>query len=246
MIIDACCTVGLESDDEPTADERVRLMDAQQVDAAVLHVPDRCYAWDNQPGNAMLAQVSQDHPQRFIPTATTNPWRQDAWDVLHRAIEAGAEMLSFAPAVQGFVLGDHRLDRICEELAKHYSTLPIFIHTGHHSNATPAQLLLLANRFPSLNFIMGHSGSSDYKTDVVPVCSVCSNIYPESSFARPPGFLDIAGQFGWDRAIMGSGFPYNDFEQEWLVMRDQAPAVHADALLGGNLARLIGAGANTC
>ena len=47
MIIDACCTLGFETDAEPTADELVRLMDEQQVDVAVLHVPDRCYAWDN-------------------------------------------------------------------------------------------------------------------------------------------------------------------------------------------------------
>lgn len=246
MIIDACCTLGFETDAEPTADELVLLMDEQQVDIAVLHVPDRCYAWDNEPGNAMLVQAAQDHPQRFIPSATANPWRLDAWDVLRQAIEAGAGMLSFSPAVQGFVLGDRNLDRLCEKLAKHYPALPIFIHTGHHSNATPAQLLILANRFEPLNFIMGHSGSSDYKTDVVPVCSVCSNIYPESSFARPSGFVDMADRFGWNRAIMGSGFPYNDFEQEWQVMRHLAPPDHTEALLGRNIASLLGIGGGGC
>jgi hypothetical protein len=246
MIIDACCTIGGEADAEPTAGELLVLMDNLAVDQAVLHVPDRCYAWDNEPGNALLARAASDHRQRFITTATANPWRPDAWEVLGRAIDAGAAMLSFSPAVQGFVLGDRRLDPLCEKLVEHFPAMPIFIHTGHHSNATPAQLLLLANRFPTLNFIMGHSGSTDYKSDVVPVCSVCSNIYPESSSARPPGFVMIAGQFGWNRAIMGSGFPYNDFEQEWLSVREAVPAAHADALLGGNLARLIGAGDNVC
>ena len=76
--------------------------------------------------------------------------------------------------------------------------------------------------------------------DVVPVCSVCDNIYPESSYARPPGFVTKAESFGFEHAIMGSGYPYNQLDFEWSQMRRLLPEEQHEAVLGGNLARLLG------
>ncbi len=117
MIIDACCTIGSASDAEPKTDELIKLMDECKVDQAVLHAPDRCYAWDNEQGNEMLLRASEEYSGRLIATATANPWRSDAWAVLKKAIDAGAGMLSFSPSVQGFVLSEGKLDAILKDLS---------------------------------------------------------------------------------------------------------------------------------
>jgi hypothetical protein len=86
---------------------------------------------------------------------------------------------------------------------------------------------------------MGHSGASDYANDVAPACALAANLFMESSFARPPGFIARAAAIGFDRAIMGSGHPYNDMAFEWSFMERLLAAEHRPAVLGGNLLRLL-------
>ena len=99
MKIDACCTIGLESNFEETARDLVRQMDSVGVEMAVIHPADHFYAWDNEAGNRMLIDLSQIYNGRFIPTATVNPWRGDAVDVIVGEVEK-----QFVDAQQWIVL----------------------------------------------------------------------------------------------------------------------------------------------
>jgi predicted TIM-barrel fold metal-dependent hydrolase len=240
MFIDACCMMKKEGDRGPSLSLLMREMNRASVDRAVVHPPDRCYAWENDEGNAQTISAAKRQTDRLIPAITANPWRADAWDSLQKAIQMGGLVLSFSPALQGFVVGSRILDPILENLAKNGLRVPIYIHTGHHSHGAPSQLFLLAGRFPEMNFIMGHSGATDYALDVIPVCLQRPNIYIESSFARPPGFVERLKSVGWEKGIMGSGFPNNDLSFEWAEMRRLLPTEHQEAVLGGNLARLLG------
>ena len=148
-------------------------------------------------------------------------------------------MLSFSPGVQGFNLSGDKLNPILKNLIALNRNIPVFVHTGHHSNSTPAQLFLLARRFPEINFVMGHSGSTDYATDVTPVVRQCENIAIESSFARPAGFVARLKDIGYDCGIMGSGFPYNDLVFEWSEMLRLLPKEHHEQVCGGNLMKLL-------
>ena len=103
-------------------------------------------------------------------------------------------------------------------------------------------LALVAAKHRRTHFIMGHTGATDYATDAVPVANQHANIHIESSFARPPGFVAKLKDIGYDRGIMGSGWPYNHFAFEWSEMRRLLPAAHHAAVLGDNLARLLGGG----
>ena len=181
MIIDACCTIGLNAAREHSPDALLAQMDSASVDMSVLHPADKFYAWENEKGNDLLLKTTQQYPNRFIATATVNPWRSDAVSVINKYIDAGAKMLSFSPGVQGFILSEDKLDSILESVAGRAVKIPIYVHTGHHSCSAPSQLSLLARRFGQLDFIMGHSGSTDYGSDVVMVCQLNENIYPESS-----------------------------------------------------------------
>ena len=130
-----------------------------------------------------------------------------------------------------FIPGCPPLNSLLEELAASHPEVPVYIHTGHHSHGAPSQLFLLAGRFPGMRFIMGHSGATDYATDVVPVCRQRPNVYVESSFARPPGFIGRLPSVGWDRGIMGSGWPLNGLEFEWSEMRRLLPAATVVAMV---------------
>ena len=192
MLIDACCIIGTNSDSLPSAKELLRQMDQAGIDKAVIHPTDRCYAWENETGNNLLLDTAKEEPDRFIPTATVNPWRPDACDIINRKVDLGVKLLTFAPSCQGFVLSSHMLDPILEMLLDKKLRVPVYIHTGHHSNAAPSQLAMLARRFPTLNFIMGHSGATDYSIDVVNVCKANKNmirkIPPTTPGRIAPGF----------------------------------------------------------
>lgn len=241
--IDACCTVGGGNDLEPPADKLLAEMDRAGVAQAVIGPPDRCFAWENEAGNELVIQAAKAHPGRFIPVATVNPWRPDAAQVAGRYLDAGAMLLAFSPGVQGFVLSGRGLDPILEKLANDGARVPVYVHTGHHSNAAPSQLALLAGRFPAVQFIMGHCGSTDYAGDVSAVYRQHPNIWLEASFGRPPRFVGRLKDIGYDRALMGSGHPYNDLGFEWSQTRELLPAERRQAVFGGNMLRLLGGGA---
>ena len=242
MFIDACCTIGAESDAEPAADALLQEMDRADVGRAVCHPPDRCYAWENEDGNDLVGAACRNHPDRLVAAVTANPWRPDAWDVVERGLAAGGRLLSFSPGIQGFNLSGNRLGTILEKMAAAGAVVPVYVHTGHHSNSTPAQLLLLARRFPEVVFIMGHCGATDYGSDAVPVARQCANIFIESSFARPPGFAAKCRELGPERGIMGSGFPYNDLAFEWSETLRLLPDAYRAAVCGENILKLLGAG----
>jgi predicted TIM-barrel fold metal-dependent hydrolase len=218
-----------------TADDLLRRMDRLSIEQAVIHPPDECFAWENEAGNQRMLSAAKEHPDRLIPAVTVNPWRPDAWKVLKPFLQ-GRVIVAFLPGVQGFVPSEGRLDPILDRL----DGRPVYVHTGHHSHGAPSQLAVPARRYPHLNFIMGHSGATDYATDVVPVCRVCPNIFIESSFARPLGFVRKLAEIGYERGLFGSGYPHNDLEFELSEMRRLLPPEHVDAVLGGNWRRLWG------
>jgi hypothetical protein len=237
--IDACCTIGGPGDPEPPAPKLLAEMDRAGVARALIMPPERCFAWENGAGNDLVLQAAHAD-SRLIAAATVNPWRPDAVEVVRRALDAGARMLAFAPGVQGFLISGRHLNPILEGLCARGLKIPVYVHTGHHSHAAPSQLALLAARFPQVNFIMGHCGSTDYAGDVTPVYRQHPNIWLEASFGRPPKFVGRLKETGYDRALMGSGYPYNDLAFEWAQTRRLLPAEHHEAVFGGNLRRLLG------
>ncbi len=240
MLIDACCTIDSEGDGSLSAGGLLREMDLCGVERAVVHPPDRCLAFENDEGNTLTTGAARQHPGRFIAAVTVNPWRRDGCGFLQKALDDGGRVVSLAPGLQGFNASFGPLNEILDKLARTRPGVPVYVHTGHHSHGAPSQLFLLAGRFPEIRFIMGHSGATDYATDVVPVCRQRPNIYIESSFARPPGFVGRLKSVGWKKGIMGSGWPLNGLAFEWSEMRRLLPAEHAEKVLGGNLAALLG------
>lgn len=239
MTIDACVTLGNERETLLGADDLLRQMDRAGVERAVVQPADRALAVDHRQGNRAMLEAAAQHPDRFTAACAANPWfGKEAVQSVLDAIGGGARMLVVAPSLQGFILGDDILFPVLEAVAT--TRIPVYTHTGPHLHAAPWQLATVAERFPSLPFIMGHSGATDFWNDVPRATEGAPNIFLESSFARPFILRAHLDAVGIERGIMGSGAPRNDLEFEWQQMRDVFPAEQFPNLFGETMQTLIG------
>jgi predicted TIM-barrel fold metal-dependent hydrolase len=212
-IVDARCTIGDGRVASLSADELVRQLDANGVDAAVVGPPDRCIAVANHEGNDFVLEACRRHPDRLIGFATVNPWYgDDAVAELRRAAAAGLRGLILHPPLQGYMLLDTLVDpvvAVAEELG-----LPVWAPTGKPFQALPLQLTELARRFPRVNFLMGHMGHTDFWIEAVPAAAAAPNIYAEISYKQPHVIIDAVTQLGPERVVFGSDAPFNDLRLE--------------------------------
>jgi uncharacterized protein len=238
MKIDALCVLGVDREFDLLPERLLSAMDEMDVDRAVISPVDRFLAISNHIGNDQMLSYAAKHPERFIPACSINPWfGQDGIQELYRATKAGARMLILHPFIQGYLANDE-LVYPCLEAAETLS-LPVYIHTGPPGNATPWQIADLAERFPEIDFIMGHCGSTDFWFDANDAALAAENIYLETSLARPFSIPGRMQRLGHQRVIMGSFAPLNDFSFEWQQMERVLQPDEKEDVLGGNLQRLL-------
>jgi uncharacterized protein len=238
MTIDGYCTVGAAGDFSADAATLLREMDAARVDRAIIASGDRYLAFENRAGNEALRRIASAHPDRLIPSCAVSPWNPEATEELRRCRGEGAAVLVVHSFRQGFLLDEE----VMQPLIEFSSPLPVYVHTGSPGGATPAGLFHLARLYPERAFIMGHSGATDYWTDVPAVVSATRNLFLESSFARPFIFRSHCLAVGFDRGIMGSGFPCNPLPFEWRMMEEIMPRPDYPGIYGETLASILPAG----
>ena len=238
MRIDGYCTLGMDREYTLTEADLLRAMDAANVSRAVVAPVDRCLAVKNREGNAAMLRAAAQWPDRFIPSCTVNPWTgSEGLTELRRAAQAGARLLVLEPVVQGFALGDELLWPVLEAASE--SALPVYVHTGGYQNGAPCQLALCAERFPDTVFIMGHCGSTDYKSDAAAVLGAFPNIYGEVSFTRSMGARSLLDAVGKGRLVMGSAAPRNDLAFEWQQAETLIPYDGNRDFYGATLAAIL-------
>jgi hypothetical protein len=212
-IIDAHCTIGDGRVASLSADELVRQLDANAVEAAIIGPHDRCLAVANREGNDLVLAASRRHPDRLIGFATVNPWYGEAaLTELRRAVGAGLRGLILHPPLQGYLLLDTIVDPILG-VADEFG-LPVWAPTGKPFLSLPLQLTELARRFPNVNFLMGHMGHSDFWIEAIPAVAGASNIFAEVSYKQPSVIEDAVEQLGANRVVFGSDAPFNDLRLE--------------------------------
>ena len=238
MNVDAYCTLGVDREYDLDADALLRAMDQARVDRAVIAPVDRCLAVHNREGNDLMLRSAASHLERFIPACTVNPWYgKAAVAELSRCAGEGARVLVLHPFVQGYTANDELTWPVLAALAG--SPMPVYVHTGPPGNATPWQIVDLAERHTSTDFIMGHCGATDFWNDVVGAGGAAVNVYLESSLARPFIFSRYMAELGGEKGIMGSCAPIDDLAFEWDQMRRALPPEEWPGVYGGNLLRLL-------
>lgn len=219
MIIDAHAYVGAGVHLSASAEDLLRSMDEAQIDKAVICPVDRFLAVENQQGNDTVLNAADTYPDRFLAMACANPWFGDSAVLeLKRVFEAGAVGLFIHPGYQGFRLSDPIVYPILD--VAHQYGAPVYAHTGTAGIAEPFHVMLLAERYPSLQFIMGHGGSPDYGEDAVIVLDHVPNVWIETSRNGPANsnFWKVRGKK--DRVLFGSSFPEYFHATETATLRD--------------------------
>jgi len=238
VTIDGYCTLGVDREYDLTETELLKAMDGAEVEKAVIAAVDRFLAVDNREGNDFLLKAAASHPDRFIPSSSVNPWYgEGALEELRRAFGEGARLLVLHPAVQGYLANDELVWPALEVAAE--EKVPAYIHTGNPGSASPWQVVDLAERYPSLDLIIGHCGATDFWNDMAEAGKAAPNVYLESSLARPFQFNRYLEGVGYQKGIMGSYAPLNELAFEWEQMRSVLPPEAAADVCGGNLLRLL-------
>ncbi len=212
-VIDFHCHVGPGRHYTQSPEVLLERMAEAGIARAVICPADRFLAVDNREGNDYLLRAVQLYPDKLLGFATANPWYgQRAIDELRRALGEGLVGIKFHPPLQGFLLADELINPLIEIAA--VREIPVYFHTGTPVNALPLQLSVLARRFPTVNFIMGHMGCTDFWMDVIPAASSCPNIFLETSHDYVSSIQRAVMAVGAGRVLFGSDAPFNRPELE--------------------------------
>ena len=240
MIIDAHAHIGHGRYKSLSGEELLSQMDEFGIDRAVIcPVEEQITVYNQQGNDEILEQVSK-HPDRFTGFAVANPWfGQAAVDELKRALDKGLQGLKLQPVIQGFSMNDALVYPLIEVVVRYQ--VPVYAHTGTAHFGEPFKLVELARRYPDVTFIMGHSGSSDFWSDLGRSHQFAPNILFETSRNGPAKYTNMIKNIGVDYIVFGSNAPESLYPLElasiWDMITDPGDL---ERILGLNMQRALG------
>lgn len=238
MIIDAHCHIGIGFEKKLSPEALISLMDKNRVEKAVICPIEQYIAVYNEEGNTYILDQVKKYSGRFIGFASVNPWYlKNSADMLKRYIEKGLKGLKLNPKLQGFQLNSSLVKPLIK-VAEEYR-IPVYFHTGTFLNSEPFQLRELALEFPKVNFIMGHSGNTDFWTDIENSVKELDNIYLETSHNL--GIMGLIKAAGIDKVVFGSNMPRSHQTHELKKILDlNLPEEDLKKLCCSNIKKLVG------
>ncbi|SDU81849.1 amidohydrolase family protein [Jiangella alkaliphila] len=243
MIIDAHVRLGPGRSAALDVAELTATMDRLGIDRALVAPGEYATAWDNRGGNDLVTAAAAASGGRLIAYAVANPWAgAEAVAELARARDRGAAALAVDPALQGFDLLDGLVDPLLA-FARDAGWL-VYVRTGTPPHAVPLPLASLARRWPSLTFVMGRSGATDFWIDAAPALRHAPNLYADTSYAPWDTVLSEFArdpEIGAGRLVFSTDAPYTAPTAELARITDwPIPDADRAAVLGGTLAGLLG------
>jgi predicted TIM-barrel fold metal-dependent hydrolase len=236
---------GLDARHDGTVDGLRRTMDAAGIDRAVcLGV---AHAARTVPRtNEFIGSLDR---ARFVPFGTVHP-DLPAADNLRSLQDNGITGVKLHPLFQDLSLADPRVVSLLAVLAD--AGIIVITHVGAGGDAgandrgSPAALRALLDAVPGLRLIACHFGGY-HRLDEAEDLVVGSRAVLETSWPPTTGGLDqarvrdIIARHGADRVVYGSDWPMTDPAAEIAAVRALGlPASEEAAILGGNLAALLG------
>jgi uncharacterized protein len=189
---------------------------------------------------------------RFIPFGTVHPALSDDENLKHLH-NNGIPGVKLHPLFQDVALGDPRVVDLMAALAD--AGIVVITHAGAggdeaaNERGAPHHLRALIDAVPSLKLIACHYGGY-HRLDDAEESVVGSTAYLETSWPPTVADLDadrvrgLIARHGADRVVFGSDWPMTDPAAEIAAIRALGLSTGDEqAILGGNLARLLGMGA---
>lgn len=212
-IIDIHCHIGNGIYKKQSTTQLIQNMNENEIDISIIVPVEEEIAVCNQKGNDFILNEIDKYPDRLKGMAVANPWYgEESVRILENALKSGMCGIKFNPAIQGFKINDVIAYPLIE-LAEKYN-VPIYFHTGTPVTCIPFQVADLATLYPNVNFIMGHSGYSDFWNDVPFIMSNYKNVYCDTSISLTSRHEDILAVGAGDRLLFGSDSPHSNLAYE--------------------------------
>lgn len=138
-------------------------------------------------GNEKLSSIVEKHPDKFVGFAHHSPFEDNAASKLRKAVEDyGMRGYKILPPHAGS-LADPDLNGLWETARD--LDIPVLIHFGalgagggrfNYKNNSPLSLEPVAQRFPTLEFVVPHFGAG-FHQELLYLSWACRNIYVDTS-----------------------------------------------------------------
>lgn len=219
-------------------------MDAGGVDRAVClgvaNTPDRV-----ETANRFAASLD---PERLIGFGSIHPGLNPEENLASLRAH-GLRGVKVHPLFQGYSLDDPRLVELLDEMQGEFV---VVVHVGKGGpgaeRCTPQMLRDLAQRLPRLELVACHFGGYHLLDEAEETVVGLPSVYVDTSW--PPGIgsvdpgrvREIIARHGPERVIFASDWPMADPGADVVAIRSLGlPAAETEAILGGNLQRLLAA-----
>jgi predicted TIM-barrel fold metal-dependent hydrolase len=205
--------------------------------------------------NDYLAQAVARYPDRLTGFCSVNPaWGEAAVAEVERCAAARLRGIGeLHPDTQGFDITDRLLLAPLMDTARRLG-LPVLVHAsepvGHQypgkGRTTPGKLYRFIQNFPHNTIICAHWGGGLPFYALMPeVPQVFQNVYFDTAASpylyRPEVFSTVVELIGADKVIFGTDYPLISHRQLLAqVQRAGLDPAAREAILGGNMARLLG------
>ncbi|MSQ34883.1 MAG: amidohydrolase [Dehalococcoidia bacterium] len=231
----------------------VEYMDGSGIDATLVAPPGNGAKEDFKPDLWRIADVVKKYPDRFFGFARVKPRRgKKALDELKMWVEEhGFKAVKMNTLDDNYLLSDRKLVDPVVETATNLG-IPVYFHTGQDSweQCLPDMVADIAADYPENTFIIGHMGFGGVNgwpgasEQLVPAMMRAKNTVTESAGVFNNKYIqDVVDAVGADRVLMGSNGPYQPPELARVLIDKHMHKLtrgQKDAILGGNLARVLG------
>jgi len=199
---------------------------------------------DFKVGNDMAAQAMRDYPGRFFGYITINPnYPEEIIEEIERCYDLGMRGFKIHPSLHGYPADGENLRSMWEYANER--GLPVLSHTwAGDRTCSPGVLGKLADEYPNVPVILGHSGGTPAGYDeAVEVAKKRKNVFLETCGSGVVyGMIErFVREVGADKILFGSDMPFvNANAQIGKILYARISDQDKRSILGLNMAGLIG------
>lgn len=226
----------------PDAATMVHVMDRTGTQVAVIS-SNLAIQQDAHAGNTLTLTAADHYPDRIAAYAVINPWQHPEAELQRLADDHRFVGIKIHPSLHGYPVTGARYRSMWEFADA--AGCPVLTHTDNDSDVDrPALLGEIAEQYPQVPLLLGHSGISPAGVDAaVAVAAAHDQVRLEICGSRMTGALigDVIDRLGAERVLFGSDFPFID--QRMSLGRVVYSALNQSArrsVLGANARRFFG------
>lgn len=152
------------------------------------------------------------YKDKFYPFLLIDPRDMKTWDQISE-YSSFIYGIKYHPSVSDCEITDKRMEQFISIISAY--KFPILVHCGRYWKSYIDYLLVVAKKYPEINFIAAHLGGTAIqlarKSINKALSANLSNVYMDTSSIKQPWLIeDAVNKLGSDRIIFGSDEPYAD------------------------------------